>query len=123
MASWRAQLITTAGAQPRMLMQFCHGAPGFVICLADLHSTSLDALLQRARAFAMHGIAQTHAERARRGQVQYSLWTGDSGFAIYLRDGLTGVAKFPTLDVKPLHYIPMSASVLLALLACGPSCV
>jgi hypothetical protein len=28
-----------------MLMQFCHGAPGFVVCLADLPSTSLDELL------------------------------------------------------------------------------
>lgn len=142
LASWRAQLKTAVGAQPRMLMQFCHGAPGFVICLADLPSTALDDLLlrageavwaagpltkganlchgtggngyaflklyqrtgdalwlQRARAFAMHGIEQTQAERARHGQGQYSLWTGDIGFAIYLWDCLTGIPKFPTLDV------------------------
>jgi len=142
MANWRDQLLTPHGAQPRMLMQFCHGAPGFIICLADLPNPALDALLlrageavwaagpltkganlchgtggngyaflklyhrtgdplwlQRARAFAMHGIAQTQADWTRYGQGQYSLWTGDIGFAIYLWDCLSGAPKFPTLDV------------------------
>ena len=31
-----------------MLMQYCHGAPGFVVCLADLPGTSLDDLLVAA---------------------------------------------------------------------------
>ena len=31
-----------------MLMQYCHGAPGFVICLADLPGTTLDRLLLAA---------------------------------------------------------------------------
>lgn len=142
LANWRAQLITAAGEKPRLLMQFCHGAPGFVICLSELPGPALDALLlrageaiwvagpltkganlchgtggngyaflklyqrtgdalwlQRARAFAMHGIAQTAAERAQHGQGQYSLWTGDLGFAIYLWDCLMGEPRFPTLDV------------------------
>jgi hypothetical protein len=123
-------------------MQFCHGAPGFVICLGDLPGNALDPLLlaagestwsagpltkgsnlchgtggngfaflklyrrtgdsrwlDRARAFAMHGIAQTEADHERYGQGRYSLWTGDVGFAVYLWNCLQGTAAFPTLDV------------------------
>jgi hypothetical protein len=47
----------------------------------------------------MHGIAQTEADLAKHGQMRYSLWTGDLGFAIYLRDCIHGTARFPTLDV------------------------
>jgi hypothetical protein len=125
----------------KMLMQFCHGAPGFVICLADLPSAELDddllaageaiwsagpllkgsnlchgtggngyaflklyqrtgdtRWLSRARAFAMHGIAQTEAQAREYGQMRYSLWTGDLGFAVYLRDCIRGAGAFPTLD-------------------------
>ncbi|AIY41578.1 hypothetical protein LT85_2420 [Collimonas arenae] len=141
-ASWRPQLHYPAGKTPRMLMQFCHGAPGFVICLADMPGTALDDLLiaggeatwaagplakgsnlchgtggngyaflklyqrtgeaiwlERARAFAMHGIAQTERDRTQYGQMRYSLWTGDPGFAIFLWDCIQGSATFPSLDV------------------------
>ncbi len=54
--------------------------------------------LARARAFAMHGIAQTDAAARRHGQLRYSLWTGDPGFAVYLWDCLRGEGAFPTLD-------------------------
>lgn len=47
-ANWRAVLDSPAGEAPRMLMQFCHGAPGFVICLAGMPGTALDALLLAA---------------------------------------------------------------------------
>ena len=140
-ASWHAQLLTPNGTPPQ-LMQFCHGAPGFVVCLADLPGTALDALLlaageaawsagplvkgsnlchgtggngyaflklyqrsgdpkwlARARAFAMHAIAQTEADALRHAQMRYSLWTGDPGIAIYLWDCLNERAAFPTLDV------------------------
>ncbi|HTV77815.1 MAG TPA: LanC-like protein [Steroidobacteraceae bacterium] len=140
--NWRAFLVTPEGGSPRFLMQFCHGAPGFVVCLGALPSDELDPLLaaagetiwsagpltkgsnlchgtggngyaflalhqrsgerrwlDRARAFAMHGIAQTQADRARYGQGRYSLWTGDVGFAIYLWHCIEGTAAFPTLDV------------------------
>ena len=43
-ANWRA-LLYSSPARRRLLMQFCHGAPGFVICLADLPTTDLDDLL------------------------------------------------------------------------------
>ncbi len=139
-ANWRVQLHREA--DPKKLVQLCHGAPGFVICLADMPGTDLDALLiaageliwaagplikgsnlchgtggngyaflklyqrtgdplwlARARAFAMHGIAQTETDQLRYGQMRYSLWTGDLGFAIYLADCLREQAQFPTLDV------------------------
>jgi len=129
-------------AQPRWLMQYCHGSPGFVINLAALPGTELNALLlvageatwaagplkkgsnlchgtggngyaflklfertgdarwlQRARAFAMHGIRQTESHAAQYGRLRYSLWTGDLGFAVYLWDCIRGAAAFPTLDV------------------------
>ena len=140
--NWRAYLVVPDGQRPRFLMQFCHGAPGFVICLGDLPSDALDSLLEaagetiwsagpltkgsnlchgtggngyaflklyqrtgdskwleRARGFAMHGIAQTEADLRQYGQGRYSLWTGDVGFAIYLWQCLQGTAVFPTLDV------------------------
>ncbi|HEY1998839.1 LanC-like protein [Paraburkholderia sp.] len=142
LANWRPLLVMPEDRKSRMLMQFCHGAPGFIVCLAQLPSCELDPLLiaggeaiwaagpltkgsnlchgtggngypflclyqrtgdvkwlQRARAFAMHSIAQTEADEAAHGQMRYSLWTGDPGFAIYLWDCLRGQAAFPTLDV------------------------
>lgn len=129
-------------AQPRWLMQYCHGSPGFVINLARFPGPELDDLLlgagetiwaagplkkgsnlchgtggngyaflklfertgdarwlQRARAFAMHGIRQTESHAAQYRQLRYSLWTGDLGFAIYLWNCISGTAAFPTLDV------------------------
>jgi hypothetical protein len=139
--NWRPQLDRTPDAAKK-LMQFCHGAPGFVICLAELPCTDLDTLLlaagdtvwlagplakganlchgtagnayaflklhartgnplwlARARAFAMHAIGQSEADARRHQQLQYSLWTGDLGLAIFLWDCIHGQAKFPTLDV------------------------
>lgn len=142
LANWRAWLCPPKGSPSHMLMQFCHGAPGFVVCLANMPGSALDELLiaggeatwaagplakgsnlchgtggngyaflklyrrsggaewlQRARAFAMHGIAQTEADAERYGQMRYSLWTGDPGFAIYLWNCIQGSAAFPSLDV------------------------
>ncbi|HXE49414.1 MAG TPA: LanC-like protein [Ramlibacter sp.] len=140
LVNWRARLSTARGS-PK-LMQYCHGAPGFVICLADFPDRSVDDLLiagaeatwvagplrkgsnlchgtggngyaflklykrtgeakwlERARAFAMHGIAQTEAAQATYGQLRYSLWTGDPGFAIYLWDCVRAADRFPTMDI------------------------
>ncbi|MBS0320633.1 MAG: LanC-like protein [Proteobacteria bacterium] len=141
-ANWPTQLIRPEDRPSRALMQYCHGAPGFVVCLGDFPGDDLDDLLlaggravwaagpltkgsnlchgtggngyaflklyqrtqdprwlERARAFAMHGIAQTQADAVLHGQMRYSLWTGDPGFAIYLWDCMRGEASFPTLDV------------------------
>ncbi len=140
-ANWRPEL-DDARPDQKKLLQFCHGAPGFIICLAEFPGTALDDLLlaagettwsagplikgsnlchgtggngyaflklyqrtrdstwlERARAFAMHGIAQTQADASRYGQLRYSLWTGDLGFAVYLWDCVRAEAQFPTLDV------------------------
>src|SRR5437762_10779462 len=142
LANWPAWLAAPGARQPPRLMQYCHGAPGFVICLADMPGSELDEVLRaageatwvagpltkgsnlchgtggngyaflklyqrsgdamwltRARSFAMHGIVQTEAEAARVGQLRYSLWTGDPGFAIYLWDCIRGAGDFPTLDL------------------------
>lgn len=140
LVNWRAWLI---GKEPApMLMQFCHGAPGFVICLAGMPGPELDDLLvsageatwragplrkgsnlchgtagngyallklyartgdarwlERARAFAMHAIAQMQAEERAVGRMRYSLWTGDAGLAVYLMDCIGVTPRFPTLDV------------------------
>lgn len=139
-ANWRARLAPPP-TKP-LLMQYCHGAPGFVICLGDLPGKALDDVLlaageaiwaagplnkgsnlchgtggngyaflklyqrtgdslwlHRAQAFAMHGITQCDTDVKQYGQMRYSLWTGDPGFAIYLWDCLRGSADFPTLDV------------------------
>ncbi|MBP6674909.1 MAG: LanC-like protein [Vitreoscilla sp.] len=43
--NWRPMLIDPPGKTQPLLMQFCHGAPGFVICLGDLPGQQLDPLL------------------------------------------------------------------------------
>jgi hypothetical protein len=138
-ANWRHSLMTDPAPT---IVQMCHGAPGFVICLADLPGDELDELLlaagettwaagplvkgaglchgtggngyaflalhrrtgdplwlERARAFATHGIGQVEDACARHGHMRFSLWTGDLGFALYLCDCVHANAGFPTLDV------------------------
>jgi lantibiotic modifying enzyme len=140
-ANWRPQLDRTPDASKKLL-QYCHGAPGFVVCLSEMPGSSLDELLlaagqtiwsagplvkgsnlchgtagnacaflklyrrtrdpvwlDRARAFAMHAIAQAGEEASRYGQPRYSLWTGDLGLAVFLWGCVSGEASFPTLDV------------------------
>ena len=47
--NWRPELIVAAGGRSRYLMQFCHGAPGFVICLARFpRDDALEPLLLAA---------------------------------------------------------------------------
>lgn len=45
-ANWRALL--DVPFERKKLMQFCHGAPGFVVCLGDWPDAELDALLLAA---------------------------------------------------------------------------
>jgi hypothetical protein len=47
----------------------------------------------------MTSIAQCREAREELGRGRYTLWTGDMGLAIYLWDCLTGVPRFPTVDV------------------------
>jgi hypothetical protein len=142
LANWPAFVYPPPNLKGPPLVQLCHGAPGFVVNLADIPDASLDELLvaggettwqagplnkgsnlchgtggngyaflalhrrtregkwlERARAFAMHGIGQVEGDATRHGQMRYSLWTGDLGFAIYLYDCIRGKGAFPTLEV------------------------
>ncbi|MFO0761186.1 MAG: LanC-like protein [Byssovorax sp.] len=76
----------------------CHGTAGNGYALLMLHQrTGEPRWLDRARAFAMHAIAQIGAERARHGRGRISLYTGDLGVALYLADCLTGRPVWPLL--------------------------
>ena len=69
----------------------CHGTAGNGYAFLALHRrTGDDRWLERARAFAMHAIAQVEQARAESGRGRYSLWTGDVGTALYLADCVDG---------------------------------
>lgn len=60
----------------------CHGTAGNGQAFLKLYQRTGDPLwLARARAFAMHAIAQMNALRQQHGQGRYTLWTGDAGCA------------------------------------------
>lgn len=76
----------------------CHGTAGNGYAFLALHERTGDPVwLDRARAFAMHALAQVEAARAEHGRGRYSLLTGDVGVALYLRDCLAGRGDFPLL--------------------------
>ena len=78
----------------------CHGTAGNGYAFLKLYRRTGDATwLDRARAFAMHAIAQSERHASEYRQRRYSLWTGDLGVAVYLWDCLNGQANFPTMDV------------------------
>jgi hypothetical protein len=78
----------------------CHGTGGNGYAFLKLYRRTKGAIwLDSARAFAMTAIAQFREARAHFGQGRYSLWTGDIGLAIYLRDCLTAEPRFPTVEV------------------------
>jgi hypothetical protein len=78
----------------------CHGTGGNGYAFLKLHRRTGDPVwLERARAFAMHGIGQVEDAYAQYGHLRFSLWTGDLGFAVYLWDCVQGGHEFPTLDV------------------------
>jgi lantibiotic modifying enzyme len=138
LANWTP---TWGPSRPGILVQWCHGAPGFVTSLATLDDPRLDEVLlaageliwmagplakgagfchgtagngfaflklfarfgeprwlERARAFAMHAIAQNEAHAASYGMRRYSLYTGDPGLAVYLACCIEGTAGWPGLD-------------------------
>ncbi|HUJ56146.1 MAG TPA: LanC-like protein [Gaiellaceae bacterium] len=76
----------------------CHGTAGNAYAFLVLHRlTGDETWLERARAFALHAIGQVERERADLGRGRYSLFTGDVGVALFLRDLLDGRCDFPTL--------------------------
>jgi DUF1680 family protein len=69
----------------------CHGTAGNGYAFLALHRrTGDERWLERARAFAMHAVAQVEQARTEHGRGRYSLWTGDVGTALYLADCLEG---------------------------------
>jgi hypothetical protein len=78
----------------------CHGTCGNGYAFLKLYERTGHTLwLERARAFAMHAIAQIEADRREFNQTRLSLWTGDLGCAMYLWDCIRAQAAFPMLDV------------------------
>ena len=76
--TWRAGPLVKGGG-------LCHGTAGNGYALLKLWRRSGDAVwLDRARAFAMHAIAQVDRAHSEYGTGRYSLWTGDVGVALYL---------------------------------------
>jgi hypothetical protein len=72
----------------------CHGTAGNGFAFLALHArTSDDRWLDRARAFAMHALAQTEGLDTR-----HSLFTGDLGAAMLAAACLTADPAFPGLD-------------------------
>ena len=78
----------------------CHGTGGNGYAFLKLYRRTTDPVwLERARAFAMTSIAQCRETREELGRGRYTLWTGDIGLAVYLWDCLTGMPRFPTVDI------------------------
>jgi len=74
----------------------CHGTAGNGYAfLALFERTGEELWLERARAFAMHALAQVAHARAELGRGRYTLWTGDAGTALYLADCLVGSGALP----------------------------
>ena len=81
--------------------------------MAMLSSSCLDGdtiWLDRARAFAMHAVAQHVRDAEVYGQFRYTLWTGDLGLAIYLWNCINAADEFPSLD-SFFDRVPAHASV------------
>jgi hypothetical protein len=75
----------------------CHGTAGNGYAFLALHErTGDERWLERARAFAMHAVAQVERDRSEHDRGRYTLWTGDPGTAIYLADCLDGEGTFPS---------------------------
>jgi lantibiotic modifying enzyme len=90
--TWRAGPLTKGA-------NLCHGTAGNGLAFLKLFRRTGDELwLERARAFAMHAVAQVERERRAFGRGHYSLWTGDPGTALYLALCLEGTATLPGLD-------------------------
>jgi DUF1680 family protein len=77
----------------------CHGTAGNGYALLKLFARTHDERwLERARAFAMHAMAQSDRMAGQYGRRRHSLWTGDPGVACYLWSCITGNDALPNLD-------------------------
>ena len=93
---WRAHVASRSAC--RKGANLCHGTCGQRGRLpgARFERTGRDELwLERARAFAMHSVAQVARARREFGRGRHTLWTGDPGTALYLADCLAGGGSIP----------------------------
>jgi Lanthionine synthetase C-like protein len=89
--TWRAGPLRTGSG-------LCHGTAGNGCAFLALYRRLGDERwLDRARAFAMHALAQVEAGRVAYGRGRYSLWTGDLGVAVYALQCVDGRAGVPSL--------------------------
>jgi len=77
----------------------CHGTAGNGYAFLKLFKRTNDRRwLDRARAFAMHAIAQSDKMANEYTQRRYSLWTGDAGVACFVASCIAGNDALPNLD-------------------------
>jgi Lanthionine synthetase C-like protein len=77
----------------------CHGTAGNGYAfLKTFASTGDEVWLDRARRFAVHALDQVERGRTERGRGRYSLWTGDTGVALFAADCLESKAGYPIFD-------------------------
>ena len=74
----------------------CHGTAGSgLACLKMFERLSEEVWLERARGLAMFAIEQYRSTLEKIGQARFSLWTGDLGLAVFLRDVLKQHGTLP----------------------------
>jgi len=95
-----AELIWRAGAhRDEKGAGICHGTAGNGHALLKTFArTGDERWLERARAFAVHALAQAARRRDQRGKGRYSLFTGDPGTALFAASCLDADAAYPLLD-------------------------
>jgi lantibiotic modifying enzyme len=92
--------LTWAAGPLRKGAGLCHGTAGNGFALLKLFTrTGDERWLERARRFATHAAAQVEADRSRYGRGRHTLWTGDLGAAIFLRQCLAGASELPAIDL------------------------
>ena len=77
----------------------CHGTAGNGYAFLKLYRRTGDPKwLARARAFAMHAVAQSDEQCKLIGRRRFGVLTGDLGLAMYLQSCLTEDDRFPLID-------------------------
>jgi hypothetical protein len=92
--------LTWAAGPLRKGAGLCHDTAGNGFALLKLFTRTGEELwLERARRFAMHAAARVEADRRRHGCGRHTLWTGDLGVAIFLRQCLAGASELPAIEL------------------------
>ena len=92
--------LTWAAGPLRKGAGLCHGTAGNGFALLKLFTrTGYELWLERARRFALHAAAQVEADRRRHGRGRHTLWTGDLGAAVFLRQCLAGASELPAIEL------------------------